>query len=114
MTRLTLIERRQDCVVVSLDDDSLLEGLTDLRWRLRQVLADGTPTVLVDVSRVERLSSATIAALLWARRQSQARGGQVILRSPSRRSLEMLRRTGLGRLFAIDTAAAASTPGSHT
>lgn len=97
-------------VVVSLNDECLLNGLAELRWQLRQQLDDGTATVVVDISEVEHLSSTTVAALLFARRHTRARGGKVVLRGPTRRSLEMLTRTGLGRLFVIDTQPAPPAP----
>lgn len=82
-------------MVVSLRDDRLHEPLADLRWRLDGLLASGPSTLVVDVAEVTRLSSATVAVLLWVRRRCRARGVRVVLRDPSRNTVELLRRTGL-------------------
>jgi len=81
--------------VVSLRDDRLREPLADLRWRLDGLLASGPSTLVIDVSEVTRLSSATVAVLLWVKRRCRARGVRVVLRRPSRRNVELLRRMGL-------------------
>jgi anti-anti-sigma factor len=106
MSGLTVLNRYDETVVVALEDSSLLEGLADLRWRLRHLLADGGTTLVVDVSGVDRLSSQTVAALLWAKRHCRARGGRVVVRGPSRRSLDVLSRTGLSSMFVIEPPAA--------
>lgn len=85
--------------VVHLDDASLLAGLTDLRWRLDELLAGRPPVLVVDISQLSRLSSATLAALLWAQRRCRARGGRVVLRHPNKRCGDILTRTGLAPLF---------------
>ena len=50
----------------------------------------------------ETLSSTGIALLLWVRRRSAARGVRVVLREPSRPSVDLLRRTGLLGALAIE------------
>jgi ABC-type transporter Mla MlaB component len=113
MPRVTAVEHRSSYVVVALDDSGLLDGSGDLRSRLREVLGDGAATVLVDVSRLERLTSEDVAALLWARRECQARGGRVVLCAANRRSQAMLARAELTRLFDIDTAQTPASPWRH-
>lgn len=89
--------------VVQLDDESLLRGLTEIRGRLATTAAGGPTVLVVDLSGLERLSSATLAALLWARRTCYARGGRVVLRNPNRRCRDVLTRTGLAALFDISS-----------
>ncbi len=82
-------------VVVELGDAHVAEALRELRSRLPLLLNRSPGTVIVDLSEMTQLSSATVAALLWIRRRCRLRGVIVVLRQPSRRSVEMLRRTGL-------------------
>lgn len=89
-------------VLVVLDDPTLLRGLGDLRWRLDHLLVGHPPVLVVDISALSRLSSATLAALLWAHRTCRRRGGRVLLRGPNKRCHDLLTRTGLLDLFAVD------------
>lgn len=92
-----------DAAVLHLDDESLLAGVSDLRWRLDDVLSGREPILVVDLSRLSLLSSATLAALLWSQRRCRARGGQVVLRRPNRRCRTLLTRTGLAGMFELET-----------
>ena len=44
-----------------------------------------------------------MASFLWAHRICRARGGTVVLRGANRRTLDLLRRTGLWRVLRLDT-----------
>jgi anti-anti-sigma factor len=101
MSRAEALAGHGSAVVVVLDDHSLLQGLTDLRWRLDALMTGDTGTLILDVTGLERLSSATLAAMLWAQRTCQSRGGRVIVRGPNRRCREMLTRTGLATVFEV-------------
>jgi anti-anti-sigma factor len=87
--------------VIVVDDDSV-ESLIDLRCRLRDAVLSGERTIVVDVSELTRPTSTTVAALLGAHRLCRARGGRVLLRDPHRRTLELLRRTGLVHVLRIE------------
>ena len=70
---------------------------------------DGRPRVVanvdgrvVDLSRVQHLSSTAVASFLWAHRICRARGGTVVLRGANRRTLDLLRRTGLWRVLRLE------------
>jgi anti-anti-sigma factor len=89
-------------VVVLLRDGDLGRALVDLRRRLATVLERGPATVVIDVSGVTQLSSTGIAVLLWVKRRCAVRGVRVVLREPSRRSIDLLRRTGLLGALAIE------------
>lgn len=82
-----------------LDEDGLREQLGVLRWHLGRLLENGDPALVVDVSRLTSLSSATVAVLLRARRFCRARGGRLVLDRPHRNVLSVLRRSGLEDLF---------------
>jgi anti-anti-sigma factor len=98
-----------DVAVVTLDDAVPLRGLADLTWRLGDLLGGGATCLVVDISGLERLSSATLAALLRAQRTCRARGGRVVVRGANRRCCEVLARTGLSGFFDIEPAG--RTPG---
>lgn len=84
-----------------LDDDSLLSGLADLKWRLDELLPGRASTLVVDLSGLTHLSSATLAALLWAQRRCRVRGGEVVLQGANRRCRQVLARTGLSSVFVV-------------
>lgn len=91
-------------VVVPLDNLGLTHTLNDLERRLDLALAGGPRTLLLDMSAVVHVSSTTIAALLWTRRRCSSRGVEVVLRNPSRRCLEALRRAGLLDALVVERA----------
>lgn len=91
-----------DCVVVVLSDDTLLDGLDELRWRLGGMLEPGPSRLVLDLSRVSRLSSTTIATLLWVKRTCRLRAVEFDVRRPSRASIGLLLRTGLLSPRAVD------------
>lgn len=93
----------RSAVVIALDDRTLPSGLARLRTVVRDAFLDGGARVVVDVAGLQRLSSGTVAALLWANRHCHQRGGLVVLRSPSESNLELLRRTGLGDVLQVET-----------
>lgn len=96
-----------DEAVLVLTDDMVADGVATLRWELHDLVLAGARVLIVDVSQVEQLSSTAVAALLWTHRACRVRGGGVVLRSPNRRTLELLHRTGLWRVLQIEQSAPA-------
>ncbi|TKJ23392.1 STAS domain-containing protein [Blastococcus sp. CCUG 61487] len=92
-----------DQVTIELDDDLLADGLADVRWLLHDALLAGARRLVVDLTRVQNLSSTAVASFLWAHRICRARGGTVVLRGANRRTLDLLRRTGLWRVLRLET-----------
>ena len=92
-----------DEVTIHLDDALLADGLADVRWLLHDALLAGARRLVVDLTRVQHLSSTAVASLLWAHRICRARGGTVVLRGANRRTLDLLHRTGLERVLQLDT-----------
>lgn len=74
----------------------------DLRRQLPGLLGGGTDTLVIDVSGVDRLSSACVATLLGVKRSCHARRIRVVLAAPSDRTREVLNRTGLASVFEIE------------
>jgi anti-anti-sigma factor len=91
-----------DSVTVVLTDVLVQDGLADLRRRLRTAVLSGARVIVVDVASIGELSSGTVAVLLGAHRICRARGGGLVLRNPSRRTGELLQRTGLSRVLLRD------------
>ncbi len=98
-----VIDLRPAAVVV-LDDRTVDEGLSDLRWHLRSLVLGGVRTIEVDLSQTSRMRSTALAALLSAHRACRARGGGVVLVNPNRQVADVVRRTGLSRVFRIQHA----------
>jgi len=99
---------------VTLDDRTVDEGLPELRWHLRSLVLGGARTIHVDLSRTSRMGSNVLAALLSAHRACRARGGGVVLVNPNRQVTDLVRRTGLARVFRIERAPHEATPlGAH-
>jgi anti-anti-sigma factor len=96
---------------LALTDDCLLLRLADLRWHLDELLGDGPTTLVVDVTGLSQLSSATLAGLLWAQRRCQARGGCVVLRGADHRCRDKIARTGLGDVLPVVGDASTSVHG---
>lgn len=90
--------------IVSVTDALLAEGLTGLRWQLRDIVMDGACLVVVDLTDVDHVSSALLAALLDTHRVCRRRGGGVVIRHANRRTADLLRRTGLDKVFEIEPA----------
>ncbi|MDQ6895299.1 MAG: STAS domain-containing protein [Actinomycetota bacterium] len=102
MTELSLLGRADQTVRVALGDPPT-SGLGDLRWQLAGLLGGGTNTLVIDVSRLDRLSSAWVATLLGVKRTCHARRIRVVLADPSNRTREVLTRTGLASVFEIES-----------
>ena len=97
------LDAQGDEVTIRLDDDMLADGLADVRWLLHDALLAGARRLVVDLSRVQVLSSTAVASFLWAHRTCRARGGAVVLRGPNRRTEDLLHRTGLWRVMQMET-----------
>lgn len=91
-------------VVIRLTEALLADGLADLRWLLHDALLAGARRLVVDLTEVRHLSSSAVASFLWAHRTCRARGGAVVLRGANRRTEDMLSRTGLWRVIALEEA----------
>jgi anti-anti-sigma factor len=94
-----------DAVVVELRPEDMPHALLDLHRVVTHAVQRGACRVVVDASLVDCLSSTTITALLWAQRRCRARGGSVVLRNPSARSMALVIRTGLWDVVEVEAGA---------
>ena len=90
--------------IVTLSDADLDGSLSPLRWRLHGLVMDGACLVVIDVSEIDQISSTLLAALLDTHRVCRRRGGGVVIRHASRKMTDVLRRTGLDRVFEVEAA----------
>ncbi|HEU4676884.1 MAG TPA: STAS domain-containing protein [Motilibacteraceae bacterium] len=100
--------RAEDEAVVFVTDALLADGLAELRWLLHDHVLAGVRVLTVDLSGVEQLSSPAVATFLWAHRSCRARGGGVVLRGANRKTLDLLRRTGLWRVLQVEAGGTAA------
>ena len=91
--------------IVSLRGGGPGAGFEDFEHRLDAALAARPRALVLDMAAVDRLSSTTIAMLLWARRRCAAHAVEIELDHSSRQCRDALERTGLLRLVS------AATPG---
>ncbi|MGI8330513.1 STAS domain-containing protein [Actinomadura scrupuli] len=70
--------------------------------QLEEVVARrGLPHVALDLSRLSFCDSSGLSALIGARKRVHAAGGELLLLNPRPRLIELLRITGLDRLFTV-------------
>ncbi|MCU0265680.1 MAG: STAS domain-containing protein [Actinomycetia bacterium] len=102
MTTATTSPAIDDQTTVRLVDHLTGQGLADLRWYLHDLVLAGARTIVVDMSSATGVESTTLAALIGTHRSCRARGGGVVLRDPGPQALDLIRRTGLWRVFRIE------------
>ncbi|WP_331272065.1 STAS domain-containing protein [Motilibacter aurantiacus] len=90
-----------DTVTVVLSELDPADGLSQLRWELRDAVLSGARTVVVDVRDVPTLSSDVVSSLLGVHRLCRVRGGRVELVGCEPGVVELLYRTGLWRVFHV-------------
>jgi anti-anti-sigma regulatory factor len=88
--------RDTSLVLVPLNEGSLAHDLLALRASTAECLIRGHGTITVDVSELRRLSSETIAALLWARRKCNGHGIGFTVLGARATPAQALARCGLG------------------
>ena len=103
MTGLSLLGRADQTVRVALGGAVHPTAPLELRQQLPGLLGGGVDTLVIDVSDVDRLSSACVATLLAVKRTAQARRVRVVLAGPQDRTREVLVRTGLASVFEIES-----------
>lgn len=96
-----------DVAVLTLHDDERELTRGQLRGHLGSLLEPGPSTLVLDLSAVRHLSSDGVDGLLWLRQRCRGRAVDVVLRQPSRQSVDLLRRTGLLGVLTIEGAAPA-------
>jgi anti-anti-sigma factor len=96
------MERRDETLLVWLRGHIVYETLTRFEFCCDAIRAEPRPTVVLDLSELTYIASAALGALLSLRRWLEARGSCLRISALSREAREVLRITGLARVFSID------------
>ncbi len=74
-----------------------------LRVRLRDVIDQGNPMVVLDLSKMTFIDSSGLGVLAGALKWARSRGGKLTLANPSRSTLRVLEISGFNRIFTVTT-----------
>jgi len=111
-----LIELVRGVPVVAAPEEIDMANAPELGSALRQAAADGSGTVVADMTRTRYCDSAAIHALLRVHKRAQANGGELLLVVPDAAVLRVFAIIGIDRLVAnftsLDDALAHVTNGS--
>jgi anti-anti-sigma factor len=99
------MEWSNETLLVSLRGEIVYETLKAFESCCEGVRAEPRPTVLLDLSELTYIASAALGSLLGLRRWLEARGSCLRISALSGEAREVLRITGLARVFSIDTEA---------
>ena len=88
--------RNPALISIPLDESNLAHDLLVLRATAAEWLIRGEGSIAVDVSSLRRLSSETIAALLWTRRKCNGQGIGFTVHGATGNVAQALTRCGLG------------------
>ena len=80
-----------------------LDGFTSAahETELKALLAGEASSVTIDLSQLEYVSSAGLRVLLMTAKQAKAKGGAVVLSSPTSVVLDVLKISGFDKIFDI-------------
>jgi anti-sigma B factor antagonist len=110
-------DRHDDLTIVRVGEARMMYPLlADFSTAVSALISDGARKVLVDLSRVEYIDSATIGCLMDLYRQISAVGGTLHLSSVQKRVETMLTMTGAQNFIQIhpdEARAVKSVGGSH-
>lgn len=99
-----VVRRQRDDVIVLVRPSDRECVLDAVKRRLPSLLDPPPSAVVVDLSGLARLTSGTVAALLWTGATCRKRGVPVRVRHIPARGDEILRRTGLSLALALGEA----------
>jgi anti-sigma B factor antagonist len=82
-----------------------------LRETLARLYQDGTTSVVLDLTDLDFVDSTGLSEFVVALKRCRERGGDVVLRSPSRSTARVLTISGLDRVFTIVSGTGAASAG---
>jgi len=91
-------------IVIELNGDVDLSSAALITSVVDSALAEGGPKITVDMSGVTFLDSRGIRALLMAQRTAERRGSVLVLRSPTKRTMDVLVMSGCATMLSIQPA----------
>ena len=73
----------------------------EVRQALAKILADGEPSLVVDLSKMSFANSTTIACFISAQKNARAKGGKIVFAAPDEFFHKTLLTLGLDQVFSI-------------
>ncbi len=73
----------------------------ELEDAINRKFSDGAYKLVVDLARVEYISSAGAGVFIWAHSESQENGGDVIILNPTKNVMQVFELLGLTQVFRI-------------
>ena len=98
--------------VVSVGGEFDLHSAPELQERLATVSAAGSRRVIVDLTDLRFIDSASLGVLVQAAKRLRATGGELVLVCDDRRILRVLEVTGVLPMFRIETGLTAAVNGA--
>ena len=95
------VQRRPGGAVVRLVGSAGMTEAQPLRSRLEMLAAEMLPLIVLDLSELDFIGSAGLAAVLYARRKGLGRPGRIRLAAPQAAVLKVLQRARLTELLPI-------------
>lgn len=97
------MEWSEESLLVCLRGQIVYETLIPFESCCQAIRAEPRRTVVLDLSELMYIASAALGSLLGLRRWLEARGSCLRISALSREAREVLRITGLARVFSIDS-----------
>ncbi len=95
------VDRRADAVVITPLGDLDMAATPAFRQTIIKVLADGDDRIVVRLSSVDFCDSAGLGALVGALKRVRARGGDLVVCSPSESMANLFALCSLDRVFTL-------------
>ena len=89
-------------IVLNLEGEFDLEAAPLVEDFIESGLATGASRLVLDLGRVSFMDSQAVRALVRAHDTSRVAGAQLVLRSPTKRTMDLLLMTGLDLVFTVE------------
>jgi anti-sigma B factor antagonist len=93
------VDRGEHEVVVHIDGELDPHTAPLLQREIDALVDAGTPTIVLDLSRLDFVDSSGLRVLIRAHQHALSNGGRFVLRNPSATALRLLEITGLTNLL---------------
>ena len=103
MTLIITKEEFKNCTVIKPSGRVDSSNASELDITLNEVIDGGQKNLVMDLSEIEYMSSAGLRAIVSARKlvKTGVFDGDVVIANPSERAADVLKLSGMGRLFKI-------------
>ena len=97
------VRQEGDNVVLDVRGELDVTGAPELSRVVGDLVANGSPSLVLDLSAVTFVDSTGLSALVSGRNECRAMDGDLELRDPSQAAAKVLNITGLDQVFAIQS-----------